>query len=95
MKKVKPNSAMINLLPPAEQQELLLVKNKKLIIVLGSVTIISLISLILVLLSLQFYILENIKFHQSVNVIVQNDQGVDLTPFKSVIQKYNIVFAAD
>ena len=57
---------MINLLPPQEKEKLLLEKTQKLVIVLTNSFIISLICLILILLSLKFYILKELAKKSSV-----------------------------
>jgi len=57
---------MINLLPQKEKQELLFLKNRNLVIVLGSITMIFLICLSLVLLSLKFYILQKVSLEKSI-----------------------------
>lgn len=81
---------MINLLPPSEQKELLVRKNEKLAIVLGSTFSISMVCLILVLFSLRFYILGEVV---SQSIILDNIQKKYQTPnflsLKGFIQKYN------
>lgn len=86
---------MINLLPPKEKEELLFEKNKKLIIVLGNVFLISLICLSLVLFSLHVYILGEINYQR----IILDDtkkkyQTPDFLSFESIIQKYNASLVA-
>ena len=56
---------MINLLPQKEKQELIFQKNRNLVVVLGSITMIFLVCLSLVLLSLKFYILQRLSYQQS------------------------------
>ena len=81
---------MINLLPPSDKENLLSEKNKKLIMVLGNVILISLICLILVLLSVQFYILGETNYHKSVlDDIESKYQTKDFLFFKSTIEEYN------
>ncbi len=86
---------MINLLPPQEQEELLVLKNKKLVIILGTVIVTSLIGFTLVLLSLKFYVLENIRYHQSIiSTLNNNAEAPNLSSLKTTIQKYNTLFTS-
>ena len=81
---------MINLLPPEEKEKLLVQKNKQLIIVLGNAVLISLVCLVLVLLSLKFYVLGYITYQRL--VLDTNDkeyQTPELLSFKDLVQKYN------
>lgn len=81
---------MINLLPPKEKEELLLEKNKNLVIVLGNVVLISLISLILVLFSVRFYILGEINYQKFVLANTEKKyQTPDFVFFKNFIDKHN------
>ncbi|MBM3206297.1 MAG: hypothetical protein FJZ43_01615 [Candidatus Staskawiczbacteria bacterium] len=57
---------MINLLPDTEKQNLLFEKNKNLIIVLASITVIFLICLALVLFALKFYILQKVDYQKEI-----------------------------
>ena len=81
---------MINLLPPKEKEELSLEGNKKLVIVLGNLVLISLVCLILILFSLKFYILKEISYQK---IVLDNTekkyQASNFLSFKEIIQKYN------
>lgn len=81
---------MINLLPEEEKQKLRFVNDKKLTIVLGMVVLISLICLVLVLLSIKFYVLA--ETNEQKNVLEQAKkeyQTPELTNSYAVIKKYN------
>lgn len=81
---------MINLLPPQEKSELLMEKNKKLIVVLGCLILISLVYLSLILSALKYYILENITYQKT--ILESNEkkyQTKDFMDIKTQIQKYN------
>jgi len=81
---------MINLLPPGEQKELALKKNKKLVIVLGNAVIIGMVSLILVLFSLKFYILQDVSYYKNIlDTTAKNQQAPDTVLLRGVIEKYN------
>ena len=81
---------MINLLPPKEKEELLLQKNRNLTVVLGSMAIIVLICLTLVLLSLKFYILQNISSQKSaIEDVKRQYQTADFMSLKDSIQEYD------
>ena len=81
---------MINLLPPKEKEKLLFEKNKKLTIVLGNIIIISLVCLILILFSLNLYILGDVNYQR---IILDNTkkkyQTQDFLLFQNLIKKYN------
>lgn len=81
---------MINLLPPEEKIKLLLEKRKKLIIILGMIVLIPLFCLILILLSVKFYILGEVD---SKKIILEQAEKEYQTPafltFKDIIQKNN------
>lgn len=81
---------MINLLPPEEKEQLLFEKNKKLVIVLGNVAIISLVCLALVLFSLKFYTLGESIYQK---VILENAEKKSKDPnflyLERLLQKYN------
>ncbi len=81
---------MINLLPPQDKIELILEKNKKLIMILGNIFLISLLCLVLVLFSLKFYILGEIN---SQKIILDESEKKYQTPdfllFKNAVEKYN------
>ena len=81
---------MINLLPPKEKEELILEKNKKLVVILGNVVLISLVCLALVLFSLKFYILGEISSEKSfLDNTEKKYQNPDFLHFKNLLQKYN------
>ncbi len=81
---------MINLLPPQEKGALRFEQQKKLVIVLGNMVIICLLFLILMLLSVKFYILEDVRYRQGIlDEIAKTNQGSDLNGFKNIIQDYN------
>lgn len=81
---------MINLLPPEEKKELLLKNKERLVIILGITAFVSLICMILILLSINFYILTEVVFQE--NVLEQTEKSYK-TPvflsFQSSIKKYN------
>ena len=81
---------MINLLPPIEKEKLISQSNKKLTIVLGNMILISLVSLILVLFSLKFYILEQLVLQRgNLNSLEKGYQDKDYIEAKEKMQKYN------
>jgi len=81
---------MINLLPQKEKDELFLKRVKNLIFVLGNVIIIFLVCLILVLLSVKFYILAEVDNQKFLLKNTQQDyQSPDVGKLKNAIQKYN------
>lgn len=81
---------MINLLPPKEKEELLFQKKRNLVIVLGSMTVISLVCLSLVLLSLKFYVLQQVIYKKAILQSTQKEyQTADFLALKNYIQKYN------
>jgi len=85
---------MINLLPPKEKQELLFQNTQKLVVVLGSVVLISLVSLILVLASVKFYILSEINYQKLIlNSTEKKYQTPDFLSSKDLIKKYNEALA--
>lgn len=81
---------MINLLPPEQKQSLFLEQTRKLVIVLGSMAIISLLCLILVLLSVRLYA-ESEAFAQKTIFSSQesNFKTADASALKEKIQRYN------
>ncbi|MDO8529896.1 MAG: hypothetical protein Q7S10_00575 [bacterium] len=82
---------MINLLPPKEKQALVSQQNKKLVIVMGNVVLISLCSLALVLLSVKFYILGELTYHKFIlSATEKKYETPDFLFFKGLIQDYNI-----
>lgn len=81
---------MINLLPQKEKDALFLRRIKNLAIILGSTIIIFLICLILVLLSVKFYILAEVGYQKFLLQDTQKKyQSPDAANLKNVIQKYN------
>ncbi len=81
---------MINLLPPKEKEQLFLERNKKLVIILGYIMIISLIYLALVLFSVKFYVLEQMSHQKStLNTIEAKYQTVDFLSYNDIVKKYN------
>lgn len=81
---------MINLLPPEQKKALFLERNKKLIIVIGNMTLISLVCFVLVLFALKFYILEYVSYKKTeLENTAKRYQTPELTYYKSLIQKYN------
>lgn len=85
---------MINLLPFEEKQKLLLERKEKLTVVLGVIVLVSLICLILVLLSIKFYILADTDYQKNILAEAkQKSQTQDFANFNSIIQKYNKTLA--
>lgn len=81
---------MINLLPPEEKKELILEKNKKLVLVLGNILMVSLVSFILVLASLKFYILQDLSYYKNILAgSAKSYQTPDSQSYDDVIVKYN------
>lgn len=81
---------MINLLPQTEKRGLLYQKNRNLVIVLGSVSTIFLLCLSLVLLSLKFYILQEIK-HEEI-ILKDTEERYQTKDFQSLldfVKKFN------
>jgi len=82
---------MINLLPPLEKEELLIKKNERLIVVLGSMFLIPTICLVLVLFSLKFYILGEVVSQSTIlENIEKKYQTPDFLSSKELVQKYNL-----
>lgn len=88
---------MINLLPQKEKQDLLFLKNRNLVIVLGSITIIFLICLGLVFLSLKFYILQKVSFGKSILEDTESEYQTDnfLSILDSIKQYNKVLSRAD
>lgn len=81
---------MINLLPKKEKEELIFERNKKLVMVLGNMAIISIVALILVLFSLKFYILQQLVAQDIILTSVQKEyQDPGFLEAKENMQKYN------
>ena len=81
---------MINLLPPKEKEGFILEIRKNLFTTLGGIVLVCLISLILILFSLKFYIFGEVNFrkilfdHQE-----KKYQTPDFLQFKGIVQNYN------
>lgn len=89
MARYQKNHHLINLLSPKEKEELRLENNKKLAIVLGNVVLISLICLVLVLLSVKFYILEKFADQKATLDNAQEEYQIsDFLSMKESAQKY-------
>lgn len=81
---------MINLLPPQEKEKLLMEVNKRITIILGIIVLIPLVSLVMVLLSIKFYILGEINSNKLVLQQAQAQyQTSSFLEFKGIIQKSN------
>ncbi len=86
---------MINLLPPQEQALLALQKQKKLVVVLGAMAVILMACLALILLSLKFYMLEDVAYRQSIlDSLEKNSQVSDAADLKKIILGANSKFLA-
>ena len=85
---------MINLLPSKEKEGLLLEKREKLIMIGEAVFAIFLICLILVLLSIKFYILAETDYQKNIlSQAQQENQSPDLVNLNNTIKKYNTELA--
>jgi len=81
---------MINLLPAEEKEGLILERSKKLVVILGFAVLIALISLILVLLSVKFYILGEAVSQKFILEQAQSRyQTPDFLAYNSLLQGYN------
>ncbi len=81
---------MINLLPPKEKEELISQQKKKLAIILWSAFLIAIICLILVLLSVKFYILgKSISQKFILEQVQDRHQTSDFLTYKDLLQNYN------
>lgn len=81
---------MINLLPPQEKAKLLSLRREKLAVILGSVALIALVCLVLVLLSLRFYVLANDLYYQGVLHDIEKQYQVSQeATTKEHVKKYN------
>ncbi len=63
---------MINLLPPDIKQELLIEKNKKIVVILGILVLVFLLCLILALLSIKFYTQGQVNYYRAVYEIKES-----------------------
>ena len=85
---------MINLLPPKEKEKLIRENNKKLVMVLGNIVVVSLVCLFLILFSLKFYILGEIVSQKfTLDDAEKQYQNKDFIILKEVVEKYNAVLA--
>lgn len=85
---------MINLLPIKEKQKLLLEKKTKLVIIFGIVILVSLVCLILILLSIKFYILAETDSQKVILEQTQkNNQTQEFISLNNTIKKYNKTLA--
>ena len=74
---------------------MLLEKSKKLAIIIGSMILISLCCLVLVLISLKFYILKEVFYQKTIlSNIEKQYQTPDSMQVKGILQKYNKTFAS-
>lgn len=81
---------MINLLPIKEREELILAQNKKIAIILGFAILIISICLILILLSIKFYILGESVSQKFILEQAENKyQTSDFLTYKGLLQGYN------
>lgn len=81
---------MINLLPPQEKQKIFFIKNKKIAIIWGIIILVSLISLILVLLSIKFYVLAMTDEQKDIlNQVQQKSMSQEFVDLTNVVKKYN------
>lgn len=81
---------MINLLPPQEKEELVLQKYKRLVIVLGNMTLIILICLTLILFALKFYVLSEIDLQKiNLDLAQKKYEADDTNSLKQTISQYN------
>jgi Tfp pilus assembly protein PilN len=81
---------MINLLPQKEKDGLLLIRIKNLALIFGGIVIIFLICLILVMLSIKFYILTEVDSQKFLLQATQEKYNTpEITSLKSVIGKYS------
>lgn len=83
---------MINLLPPKEKGELLLVRQKKLVIILGSIFLIFSLCLVFVFLSIYFFALGEANAQR---IILQQNlkgyQAAGSNEYSQIIKKYNLI----
>ena len=85
---------MINLLPPQRKEALVLEKNKKLAIILGSSFLVGLFSLMLVLLSVQFYLLSQTDVQRSLlEETLEKYENPDTVFFKNIITSSNVMLS--
>ncbi len=81
---------MINLLPPNEEKELCREKRKKLIIILGSILLVSLLCLILILLSIKSYIWGEVELQKIILEQTRKEyEASDFPVLEETLRKYN------
>ncbi|MBI2054268.1 MAG: hypothetical protein HYT36_02960 [Candidatus Staskawiczbacteria bacterium] len=81
---------MTNLLPEEEKKELLLKNKEKLIIILGTIVLVSLICLILILFSVKYYVMTGLIYQKSLlEQAEKNYKTQQFINFKDAILKYN------
>lgn len=85
---------MINLLPIEEKEKLILKKKEKLTMIFGIVVLVSLICLVLILLSIKFYILAETDSQKNILLqIQQKNQIPNFANLNSTVKRYNGVLA--
>jgi hypothetical protein len=83
---------MINLLPPEDRQILFYEQTKRLAMILGNVVLLSMVCMILILLSVYFFIAGNSNGQVFLlRQITRDYQTSDFVGFKEIITKYNTV----
>lgn len=81
---------MINLLPQKDKDELLLLRIKNLALVFSGIILIFLICLILVLLSMKFYLLTQVDYQKFLLETTQKKyETPEISNYKAIIKKYN------
>jgi hypothetical protein len=81
---------MINLLPEKEKQELFFEKKKRLAIILGSTGLIVLICLILILLSIRFYLLTEVDAQKNILKDIESQKTfLGYEDYKSIVENKN------
>jgi hypothetical protein len=81
---------MINLLPPKEKKELLLIKTNRLFVVLGSALLVFAVCLILVLLSVYYFILKEKSAQKSlVDQTYINYKTEDISALENSLKKHD------
>jgi hypothetical protein len=81
---------MINLLPEKEKEVLRLDQIKNLTIILGSIILVSLVCLILILMAIKFYLLQDVEYQKFLFQQAQKKyQSAETATIKGTIQKYN------
>jgi len=81
---------MINLLPPQEKRDLYSQAQTKLAIVLGNMALIVVVCLLLMLISLKFYLLGQVDYYQSLLQIAEKEYGTpSILAAKETVKNYN------